>query len=221
MILLLVSQALASTWTAEDIVLARDRGLPDETVRSIADSVGTDPATTVYLLRRGLSPEQLTVWGVPVADADTVTAAALGPLSAPVPEVTDVAAQARGAATVNRVLSEDLTRIETDPTRDRHRRGGAAGIAIGAALTALGGVGVLYGFHGVGVYEDVESCSSGLGIPEAPACSSAWAPSGNIPDMLAIGGGGLLLVGAGFSFDIGARHLRLAGSRVELPIAAR
>jgi hypothetical protein len=90
--ILLLAAALpghAATFTAEDLVRAHARGLTTETTVRMAESIGTDADTAVYLLRRGVPPETVRAWGYAVADAEGIAAMRLGTLAAPVAGVSD------------------------------------------------------------------------------------------------------------------------------------
>lgn len=89
---LLLAAALsahAATFTAEDLVRAHARGLATETTARMAESVGTEPETAVYLLRRGVPPETVRGWGYAVTEAEGIAALRLGALDAPAPGVSD------------------------------------------------------------------------------------------------------------------------------------
>ncbi|MDP2306806.1 MAG: hypothetical protein Q8P18_12350 [Pseudomonadota bacterium] len=81
--------ALASMWSPEDLVSAHARGLSADTTARMAESVGIDSATAVYLLRRGVSAEALAPWGYEVGAAERGEAELLGALVAPSRGVSD------------------------------------------------------------------------------------------------------------------------------------
>lgn len=212
--LLLVALTVASPWAPEDLVLAGERGLSDATITSMAASVGTDPATTIYLIRRGVPTDRLAAWGFAVTADDLATAEHLGPAGPPAPVVTDPVAQARALSTVDRTLADEAGPFVLNPLRERHLRRARLSIAAGAAFTALGGFAVAYGVHGMGTLYGTELDCSGSPMLDY-GCDPVLAPAGNAPDVVALGVGGLGLLGAGLSFEVGARQLRLAGQYAE------
>ncbi|MFN7142155.1 MAG: hypothetical protein ACK4YP_00140 [Myxococcota bacterium] len=87
--LLATLSAHAGAWTAEDLVTAHARGLPDATVTRMAESVGLDDTTALYLLRRGVPAAAVRAWGHPVSEAVGIDATRLGALDAPATGVSD------------------------------------------------------------------------------------------------------------------------------------
>ena len=111
--------ASAASWTAEDLVAAHQRGLPESTATAMASSIGGGTETAIYLLRRGVPTAVVQAWGYPVAEAEGLTAERLGRLDAPSPvsdtdwyEMRELPAgiERVGAATV----SGDVITVEPD-----------------------------------------------------------------------------------------------------------
>jgi hypothetical protein len=74
--------AYAASFSAEDLVSGWRRGLPEDTLALMAQSVDGGSDTAVYLLRRGVPPDHVRAMGYDVGDAEGFGAERLGPLDA-------------------------------------------------------------------------------------------------------------------------------------------
>jgi len=101
-----LAPALAGAYTAEDLVSAHARGLPTETVTRMAESVGGEGETSVYLLRRGVPADAVRSWGLPMTEADGIAALRFGVL--PAPEADSAPPLAVTTAAIERVIAEQL-----------------------------------------------------------------------------------------------------------------
>lgn len=209
MILLLASalSAHAATFTAEDLVTAHARGLPADTSARMAESVGTDAPTAVYLLRRGVSADALATWGYTVGEAERAHAERLGAIATVTPRTRDAWVDARSidAAIQNEAYTGALP---TKSPRMVHVRRGQAGVVTGALFAAVGSVAFASGVQGVseGYLSRQTCCVNAMDVYtlETPI------PSSPKLGMMALGAVGFL--GAAVSFHFGARELSLAGA---------
>ncbi|MES2642598.1 MAG: hypothetical protein V4850_24150 [Myxococcota bacterium] len=204
LLLIAALSAHAATFTAEDLVLAHGRGLPVETAARMAESVGTDAPTAVYLLRRGVSAETLTTWGYTIGQAEQAEAAQSGALTTPPPASPVPWADPRVLAAEIHDAPDERDVLPGPPSaRVAHARRGGVSTGIGALLLATGGASLLAGSGVVGPSPNVSwaSLRSNYGIDVYPS-------GGNT--VLSVAGMVGLLAG-GVTLHFGARELRLAG----------
>lgn len=210
-------QAHAGTWTAEDLVTAHARGLPAETVARMAESVGIDDTTTVYLLRRGVPGPAIHAWGHPVSEAEGMAAVRMGPLDAPPPAVADVARV--DAAVLDGAIAAGVEHTAGVDLPLEERRGmlvrrGNRNLAVGALLAVAGGVTFAMGTRG-GFDTGAAFDYGGIGSHLTGLTRYAGGDDGVgllTPDPVVMGLGAMGIFAGGLTFQFGARQLALAGS---------
>ena len=137
LLLIAALSAHAATFTAEDLVLAHGRGLPVETAARMAESVGTDAPTAVYLLRRGVSAETLTTWGYAVGEAEQAEASRSGALMAPPPASPAPWADPRVLAAEIHDAPDERAVLPARSARVAHARRGGVGTGVGGPRQTL------------------------------------------------------------------------------------
>jgi hypothetical protein len=201
----------ASPWTPEDLVVAVERGVPAVTTARMAESVGVDGGTAVYLLRRGVPEATVAAWDPDLAPRHVARAAALGGLDEGEVSVKRVRVD---AGSLTDAIYDEMTPAREAWTRPNPRRvhveRARLGVASGALLGVAGGVTFLMGAHGSQAYELPSSGSAEWALNPLGALSSLDL-SGPGPDVVLMSAGVLGLVGAGVSFQFGAHEAVLAG----------
>lgn len=217
---LVSSSAFAATFSAEDLVIAHSQGLTTDTTTRMAESVGTDGDTAVYLLRRGVGADTLTTWGYAVGEAERSEAARLGALPEAPPVITEVVWIEPRA--LDLAIQDELSWVvEAQQTLPRHvvlRRRGNTSVAMGALLSVAGGMTFLLGAGKTGDLPPAFGASDWIDWSRGTEARAIATAKPN-PILMGAGLGAFALGGVTVSF--GANQLRLADRHPRMEDATR